>query len=181
MIRPTRRMAWTILAIAASAAIAGYTYAQQQAEPRGKTRSQQSGYSGEEVRSEEDGTQAAGVRTKAQMKPIGGEALHYKAACKRVEREERRKLKNNVARAAAYAKEQLLGFASGRLGHFRRRGKTREEERQDEQRASDSAAGQKCLRRHGDLSDRDVRTGEVRGCPGRVSEVLVVVDDVKIS
>ena len=30
-------MAWTILAIAASAAIAGYTYAQQQSEPRGKT------------------------------------------------------------------------------------------------------------------------------------------------
>jgi cytochrome c peroxidase len=37
MIRPTRRMAWTILAVAASAAIGGYTYAQQQPEPRGKT------------------------------------------------------------------------------------------------------------------------------------------------
>ena len=37
MIRPTRRTAWVILAVAASAAIAGYTYAQQQAEPRGKT------------------------------------------------------------------------------------------------------------------------------------------------
>ena len=37
LIRPTRRTAWVILAVAASAAIAGYTYAQQQAEPRGKT------------------------------------------------------------------------------------------------------------------------------------------------
>jgi len=37
LIRPTRRTAWVILAVAASAAIAGYTYAQQQSEPRGKT------------------------------------------------------------------------------------------------------------------------------------------------
>ena len=37
MIRPTRRTAWTILAIAASAGTAGYTYAQQQPERRGKT------------------------------------------------------------------------------------------------------------------------------------------------
>ena len=37
MFRPPRRTAWTVLAIAASAAIAGYTYAQQQPEPRGKT------------------------------------------------------------------------------------------------------------------------------------------------
>src|SRR5205814_8233606 len=37
LFRPPRRTAWTVLAIAASAAIAGYTYAQQQPEPRGKT------------------------------------------------------------------------------------------------------------------------------------------------
>src|ERR1700731_4061763 len=37
LLRPTRRTAWTILAIAVSAALAGYTYAQQQPEPRGKT------------------------------------------------------------------------------------------------------------------------------------------------
>jgi len=37
LFRPPRRTAWTVLAIAASAAIAGYTHAQQQPEPRGKT------------------------------------------------------------------------------------------------------------------------------------------------
>src|ERR1700682_2552697 len=94
-----------------------------QAEARGKTRRQQCRYSGEEVRSKEDRTQAAGIRTKAQMKPIGGEALHHKAARKRIESKQRRKFKDNVARAAAYTKEPLLGFARSRLGHFRRWGK----------------------------------------------------------
>jgi hypothetical protein len=73
--------------------------AADRSEARGQAGRQQGRESCENVRSEKDGAERAGIDPEAQVEPVRRKALHDETAAERVQREERRQLENDVARS----------------------------------------------------------------------------------